>query len=149
MASWASKPIYFGSSGRCSVVFLVGCRDCFLGGREESETSTDGRNAVTLWRLLEAICLMMPATGAAVSARPAKEGFVGYALVIALGLALGVGCAWTMRTTGAVAVARISRQSASWQEQYFRALYLAAGLWIIASLVLGVWVSSVALRLIL
>ena len=148
MASWASEPICFGSSCRCSVVFLVGCGNCVFGGREESQTSTDGGSAVTLWHLLLAMCLVMPATGAVVSARLANAGFVGYALVITLGLALGVGCAWTMRTAGAVAAARISRQSARWQERYFRALYLAAGLWIVVSLVLGVWVSSMALRLI-
>jgi hypothetical protein len=103
---------------------------------------------VTLWHLLLAMCLVMPASGAVVSARLANAGFVGYALVITLGLALGVGCAWTMRTAGSVAAACISRQSAPWQERSFRALYLAAGLWIVVSLVLGVWVSSMALRLI-
>jgi hypothetical protein len=87
------NPFAFGSSCRCSVVFLVGCGNCVFGGREESQTSTDGGSAVTLWHLLLAMCLVMPATGAVVSARLVNAGFVGYALVITLGLALGVGCA--------------------------------------------------------
>jgi hypothetical protein len=106
------------------------------------------QNMVSLWDLLTVLCCVMPITGVLVSARLAKVGFGGYALAIAVGLAIGVCCAWTMRTVGKTAGAHIRRKSESLHERYFRALYFAAMLWIVLADLLGAWVSLALLRLV-
>jgi hypothetical protein len=83
----------------------------------------------------------MPIGGGLASAKSAKVGFGGYTLAITIGLALGVCCAWTMRIVGDTVAARITRQTVSLHERYFRALYFAAAVWIAFALFLGGWVS--------
>jgi len=102
----------------------------------------------TLWDLLTALCFAMPIGSALASSKHAKVGFGGYALAAIVGLALGVCCAWTMRTVGRTAATHIKRHSESLQERYSRALYFAAMLWIVFALFLGDWVSSVVMRLV-
>ena len=103
---------------------------------------------VSLWDLLTVVCCVMPIGGALASAKYAKVGFGGYTLAITIGVALGLCCAWTMRTVGDTVAARIKRQAVSLHESYFRMLYVAAVVWIAFGLFLGVWVSSVLLRLV-
>jgi hypothetical protein len=104
---------------------------------------------MSLWDLLSVLCFAMPIAGAVASARLAKAGFRGYALAITIGLALGVSCAWTVRTAGKTVDAHVKRHSESVQERYFRALYFAAMLWIVFGLFLGAWASSVLMRVVL
>jgi hypothetical protein len=108
----------------------------------------DATNVVSLWHLLLLICFVAPIGGALASAKLAKVGFGGYALATTLGLGLGVCCAWIMKAVGAAVAARTERKSESLQERYFRALYIAAMLWIMFTVFLGEWLSSVVLRLV-
>ena len=103
---------------------------------------------VSLWDLLTAVCCVMPIGGALASAQYAKVGFGGDALAITIGVALGVCCAWTMRTAGNTVAAHIKRQTVSLHERYFGALYVAAMLWIVFALFLGGWVSLALMRLV-
>jgi hypothetical protein len=101
---------------------------------------------MTLWDLLTTMCFVMPISGGLASAKLAKGGFGGYSLAIAIGLALGVGCAWTMRAVGEKAFTRLERYPAEIKERYLRALYFAVLLWAVFGLFLGGWVSSAAMR---
>src|SRR5260370_374181 len=71
----------------------------------------------------------------------------GCALAVALGLALGVCCAWTMKIARSAVFARAQRESVALRERYFRALYFAALLWIVFAGFLGAWASSLLCRL--
>jgi hypothetical protein len=106
------------------------------------------QSMMTLWQLLILICLTIPIGGALASAKLAKVGFGGYALALTVGLALGVGCAWTMWTVGKTVAAHLKQHSELPKKRYARALYFAAMLWIVFALCLGEWVSSVLLRLV-
>ena len=101
---------------------------------------------VTLWDLLTAVCFAMPIAGALASAKDAKVGWGGYIVAITIALALGGFCAWAMRTVGHAIAARSERHSVSLGEWYFRALYLAAILWIVFALFLGNWATSALMR---
>jgi len=94
----------------------------------------------------------MPIGGALSSARVAKAGLGGYALAIAIALALGVSCAWAMQTAGGAVLThlgRTDREHSGLQRGWrFGAVYFAAILWIAFALILGAWVSSMALRLV-
>ena len=103
---------------------------------------------MSLWDLLTLVCCAMPIGGALASAKYAKVEFGGYTLAITIGLALGMCCAWTMRTVGGSVAARITRQSVSLHERYFRALYFAAVVSVAFALFVGLWVSSALLRLV-
>ena len=103
---------------------------------------------VSLWDLLTVVCCVTPIGGALASAKITKVGFSGYTLAITIGLAIGVCCAWTMRTVGDTVAARIRRQAVSLHEGYFRMLYFAAVVWIAFALFLGLWVSLALLRLV-
>jgi hypothetical protein len=107
-----------------------------------------GANSMTLWDLLTAVCFAMPIGSALASSKHAKVGLGGYALATAVGLGLGVCCAWTMQTVGKTVAARIKRHSESLQGRYFRALYFAAMLWIVFALFLGAWVSSAVMMVV-
>ena len=101
---------------------------------------------VSLWDFLTLVCCVMPIGGALAAAGIAKVGFRGYALAITVGLALGVGCGWTMWTVANRVVARMKRGLGPKKERFFSVLYLAAMLWIVFALFLGEWVSSLLLR---
>ena len=107
---------------------------------------------MTLWGLLEAICFTMPVALALETATHAKVGFSGYTLAITIGVALGVGCAWTMWAVGKIVNTHLRRpyweDRKSFQEWCFRALYFAAMLWIVFAGILGEWATSASLRLI-
>jgi hypothetical protein len=99
--------------------------------------------------LLEGWCFVAPISGAIASSSLARASFGGYALAIAIGLALGIGFVWTMFRAGRNMGARIKKQPESMQERNFSRLYFAAMLWIALGLFIGHWVSAVALRLVL
>lgn len=127
---------------------LVGFLTISLHSQEQRrETVTPEKGAVSLWNLLNALCFVVPISGSIASSCVTKAGFGGYALAIVIGLALGVGCGWTMFKAGRSIAERIKKQRESMQERYFRALYIAAILWIVVALFLGAWVSRMALRL--
>ena len=102
---------------------------------------------MSLWDLLTALCCAMPIAGALASAKLARVGFVGYAFSVILGLLLGLGCAYIMRTVGKTVDALLEGHLVSVRERYFRALYFAAMAWIVFALFLGDWTSSALLRL--
>lgn len=76
----------------------------------------------------------MPVAGALSSAKDAKVEVGGYALAIAIGLALGLGCAWLMRRVGKKVLVRTEQYPQSHRE------------WIAVGLALGALVASAALR---
>ena len=103
---------------------------------------------MSLWNLLTALCLVMPTAGALATVKDLPHGWVGYATAITVGLLLGVGCAWAMRTLGsrvAVSSAPTPDSPNTWR---FRALYMGAVIWIVVALFLGSWVTETALHLI-
>jgi hypothetical protein len=102
---------------------------------------------VSLWDLLTVICCAMPIGGALSSAQFAKVGLHGYAFAMAVGLVVGLGCAYMMRMVGKTVVARLAGASVSIRERYFRALYFAAMAWIVFASFLGAWASLALLRL--
>jgi hypothetical protein len=106
-----------------------------------------GAVTVSLWDLLTALCCAMPVAGALASAILERAGFSGYAITIAVGLALGLGCAYIMRAVGKTIDTHLKQNSTATRESYLRMLYLAAIVWIVLALFLGAWVSSVLLRL--
>jgi hypothetical protein len=106
---------------------------------------------VSLWDLLTGICFAASVGCALASAKIAKVGFGGYALAIAIGLALGLLCAWTIRVVAKAIVAKLQRrpnwdQAATLQRWFFRGLYFAALVWIVFSGFLGGQVSLAVLR---
>jgi len=101
---------------------------------------------VSLWDLLLLLCFTMPIAGALLPAHSAKVGFNGYTVAIVVGVALGLGCSWSMRTIGKKISVSTRPYSASRREGYFRALYFAGVLWIAFAFFLGTWASSAALR---
>jgi hypothetical protein len=108
---------------------------------------------VSLWDLLTGICFAASVGCALASARIAKVGFSGHALAIAVGVALGVLCAWTLRVVARAIVAKLQRRpgwahSVSLQKWFFRGLYLAAMVWIVFAGFLGGWVSLAVLHLV-
>src|SRR5438046_6989201 len=107
---------------------------------------------VSLWDLLTGVCVTASVGCALASAKVAKVGFSGHALAIAVGIALGVLCAWAMRVVAKAIVAELQRRpswedSVSLQKWFFRGLYLAAIVWIVFAGFLGGWLSLVVLRL--
>jgi hypothetical protein len=107
---------------------------------------------VSLWDLLTGICFAASVGGALASAKIAKVGFGGHAMAIAIGLALGLLCAWTMRVVAKRTVAKLRRRpnwdhAASLQRWFFRGLYSAALVWIVFAGFLGGQVSLAVLRL--
>jgi hypothetical protein len=108
---------------------------------------------MALWQLLVLICTVLPVGTSAASARQAKVGPGGYAFALAIGLAVGTCCGWTMYTTHKGAVRKLQSQSRSQvsvakQEWYFRGFYLAKSIWVAFAGFLGFWLSSALLRVI-
>jgi hypothetical protein len=102
-----------------------------------------------LWTLLTTISSATFIVGAMISAKHARAGLGGYAFAIAIGLLLGACSAWALYAVGDAVADRSKRYSESVQEWCFRALYLAAAVWIPFAAFLGNWVTSVAMRFVL
>ena len=107
---------------------------------------------MTLWQLLILLCFVMPIGGALGPAKVAKVGFVGYMLAIMVGLAVGASSAWMMWIMHKVVSRNLQQRPDEVQsvsEWYFRGFYLSKILWIVISSLLGAWLSSLLLRLVL
>jgi len=103
---------------------------------------------LTLWTLLNAICFFIPVVAAIEEAKAARAGLGGYALAIAIGLALGGGCALAMWTVGRRVGSALQAYPEPRREWYFRVLYSAALLWILMVGFLANWTISAAMRLV-
>ncbi len=112
------------------------------------QTAGRGIHQMTLWGLLEAVCFGMPIGASLASASVAKAGTGRYALAISVGVVVGTSLAWGMEAAGRKAGVCIRQRSESVQERHFRALYFAAILWILFAGFIGLWLSSLSLRLI-
>lgn len=110
-----------------------------------------GATDMALWHLLVLICVAVPIGTSLASAQHAMVGPGGYASAIAVGLAVGVCCAWAMYATHKVVVSKLQRRlpsetSLAKQEWYFFGFYLAKILWLGFAGFLGSWLSSALLR---
>jgi hypothetical protein len=107
---------------------------------------------MTLWDLLTLLCFALPIGPALASAKIVHAGFRGQALAASVGVALGLGCAWTMRRTGEAVASKLKRRP-DWQEgspafeSYFRALYIGAVVWMLLVSGFAAWASLKLLRL--
>jgi len=111
------------------------------------------RSRAALWQLLILICLAMPIGTALASAKYAEVGLGGYALALAVGLVVGVACAYVMWATHKIVVSNLGgrrerERSTSQREWYFGAFYLAKIFWILFAGLLGGWASLSLLRLV-
>ena len=88
----------------------------------------------------------MPTMAALDTAKRAKTGIAGYFLAIAIAFLMGAVFAWIMWASGKAIGANIQRRSPSLREWYFRALYLAAVVWIIVVALAAQQVLSLALH---
>ena len=104
---------------------------------------------MTLWHLMEALCVSMPVGASLAAARVAKTGFAGYVLCVLVGLTVGTCCGWAMYSSGKLMYLRIRQRSESVRERYFRLLYVGAMIWIVGSGFIGFWASRGILRLVL
>jgi hypothetical protein len=95
-----------------------------------------------LWTLLIATSSFTFVYGAVATARDAKAGIAGYALVITIGLLLAVGNAWTWTKLADIVTSFLKPYSDSRQEKWLHAMYFAAGAWILFAAFLSHWVSS-------
>jgi hypothetical protein len=103
---------------------------------------------VMLWTLLTVTSSVTFIASAVLSAKHANAGFGSYVLAITVGLLLGVGNALAMYKVSGTVASRSKQYSQSLQEWCFRALYLAAAMWIPFAAFLGDWVTSAAMRLV-
>jgi hypothetical protein len=101
---------------------------------------------MTLWSLLNALCFVMPLSGALASAKLLRVGVGGYTFSLVIGLLLGFGCAWIMLKVGSLVHARLKKSEVSVRERYFRLLCFGAMAWIVFALFLEHWVTSPLLR---
>lgn len=85
----------------------------------------------SLWQFLHLMCVALTLGASMGSPEVAKAGFRGYAVATAVGLGVGVGCAWIMWNAGRIAFARIRSLPGSMRERYFRRVYIGAILWVI------------------
>ena len=83
---------------------------------------------MTLWQLLILICIAVPVGPALASAQHGRVGPGGYALAIAVGLAVGACCGWVMYATHETVGGKLQRltseTSPAKQEWYFFGFYL-------------------------
>ena len=85
---------------------------------------------MALWQLLILICIALPIGTSLASAQHANVAPGGYALAIAVGLAVGACWGWAMYATHRIVVSKLqhrlpSEAGLAKQEWYFRGLYLA------------------------
>ena len=102
---------------------------------------------MSLWDLMNTTCAMIPVAGAVFEARAAKLGVGGYALVLVVGLVLGLSCAWALWSVGENVAARVRPYPKPRQDWYLRALYFTAVLWLLCVAFLSNIALSAAIRL--
>jgi hypothetical protein len=108
---------------------------------------------MALWHVLVLICFAAPIGTSLASAQYARAGLGGYALAIAVGLAVAGGCGWTMWISHGTVGEYIERHSNPEgsppnRHWYFGAFYTAKLLWVAFAGFLGFWLSSVLLRIV-
>ena len=104
---------------------------------------------MALWKLLVFLYFIAPVASSLAVARYAKLVLSGYALAIVAGLIVGVCCAWAAWVAHKFAVTRIRRRSPGRQVWYFRALYVSNIFGVAVAALLGEWVQSRLLALVL
>ena len=85
---------------------------------------------MSLWQLMHLICVGLALGAANAAAKVAKVGVGGNVLATAIGLAVGIGFAWTMWVSGRLLVARFRQLPEELREQRFRLMYFGAFAWI-------------------
>ena len=102
---------------------------------------------MSLWQLMRLICVGITLGAANAAANVAKAGVGGNILATAIGLAVGVGFAWVMWTSGRLLVARIRQLPEELREQRFRLMYCGAFAWIACGGIVSGLLSHFALRI--
>jgi len=80
---------------------------------------------------MTALSFVMPIAGAVGTIGDQRKGWIGYAAAILIGAVVGACGAWSMR------IVRSSLKARPHGLWFFRALYIAAVVWIILALFLG------------
>lgn len=99
--------------------------------------------------MLTLICFLVCVFAAVGAARDSNTGFIGYALAVTIGLAMGVGSTWAFWTLGERLIGAVQRRPEARRELYLRLLYAAAVLWILSVAFIAVRVIPATLRLVL
>lgn len=95
------------------------------------------------------ICFFIAVRGAWDAATVTRASAGGHVLAVAIGLVVGVVCAWAMWRVGESTGARaLKLQSESRQKWYIRGIYASSIFWIFLAAVLGRWVTFELLRLV-
>ena len=90
---------------------------------------------------------MIPIAGAVFEARNARAGMGGWALILVIGLALGLTCTWLMWSVGERIVVAVRAYPESRQRWSLRALYFAAVPWLLGvAFLANVLISAVVLK---
>ena len=101
-----------------------------------------------LWTLLLGICFLVAIAGAVNSAETVQASWIGYALAIIAGSAVGVCCVWALaRVASKVQASASGVSSTRVRERYLGALYASTVLWMAFAAVTGGWLATVFIRL--
>ena len=100
-----------------------------------------------LWIMLNAICFLVCILGSVGAARNAKSGLIGYALAVAIGLALGGTFTWILWIVGKRVGVTVRLYGQARQKLYSGVLLLAVALWILLALFVADHLTSAAMRL--
>lgn len=92
------------------------------------------------------MCFIIPIAAAFTMAKVLKTGFSGHALGAAIGIASGFACAWAIHAAGTQVDIRTKHYPEARRERYFRVLFLAAILWVVAAGAIAMAVSSAVLK---
>jgi hypothetical protein len=103
---------------------------------------------VTLWDLLTLVCFVMPIGGAHAAAELARVGLGGHLVAIPVGMFVGAGCAWAVRSAGGLVITRLGERPAEAKENSLRVLYLVAFIWSFCGLFIGGWAAGLVMPLI-
>ena len=98
--------------------------------------------------LIAFVGLVMPVVGAVESAHHAKAGFLVYALVISVGLAVGMLVTWAWYSLFSEIGNRSKTYSAHRLKWYLSALFVGQIVWIFFAVLLGNWITSAAIQLV-
>ncbi|MFL6438441.1 MAG: hypothetical protein ACJ71Q_12735 [Terriglobales bacterium] len=105
-----------------------------------------GATNLMLWTMLNLMCFLICILAAVGAAREARAGFLGYALAVGIGLAVGGTSTWAMWNAGERVGAAVQVGREARRELYFRVLDAVAVLWILIALFIADHVTSAAMR---
>jgi hypothetical protein len=105
---------------------------------------------VTLWQLLIGVCFATTVGGAVGSARAVNAAATGYGVAITIVVAIGTVFSWAMWKRPKAVVPRVLRldERDPISDWCFRAFYASTFIWIAFALLVGSWLSSLAVRLV-